>query len=158
VRAEQAYEELIQRIREEATLASIEALLEWDEEIQMPAGAVEGRSEQLALVAGLLHERGTDPRLGELLDELEGSSFLADPGSPQAVNVRELRRDYDRFVRLPRKLVEDLARTTARAQHAWAAARAASNFELFRPHLEKIVALKRAEATCIGFRRSRTTP
>ena len=45
----------------------------------MPAGAVEGRSEQLALVAGLLHERGTDPRIGELLDELEGSPLLADP-------------------------------------------------------------------------------
>jgi carboxypeptidase Taq len=153
VRAEQAYEELIQRVREEAMLASIEALLEWDEEIQMPAGAVEGRSEQLALVAGLLHERGTDPRLGELLGELEGSSFLADADSPQAVNVRELRRDYDRFVRLPRKLVEDLARTTARAQHAWAAARTASDFAPFRPHLEKIVALKRAEAQCVGYHR-----
>ena len=33
----------------------------------MPPGGVENRSEQLALVAGLLHERGTDPRLGELL-------------------------------------------------------------------------------------------
>ena len=67
----------------------------------MPAGAVEGRSEQLAMVAGLLHERGTDPRIGELLDQLEGSSLLADPESPPAVNVRELRRDYDRYVRLP---------------------------------------------------------
>jgi carboxypeptidase Taq len=93
VPADTPYEELIQRIREEGTLASIEALLEWDEETQMPAGAVEGRSEQLAMVAGLLHERGTDPRIGELLDQLEGSSLLADPESPPAVNVRELRRD-----------------------------------------------------------------
>src|SRR5918996_6157608 len=153
MRADQAYEELIERVREEATLASMEALREWEEETQMPAGAVEGRSEQLALVAGLLHERGTDPRLGELLDELEGSSYLSDVESPEAVNVRELRRDYDRFVRLPRKLVEDLARTTARAQHAWAAARAASDFEPFRPHLEKIVALKREEARCVGYRK-----
>ena len=38
----------MQRVRDEATLASIEALLEWDEETSMPAGAVEGRSEQLA--------------------------------------------------------------------------------------------------------------
>ncbi len=37
-----------------------------------PPAAVEGRSEQLALVAGLLHERGTDPRLGELLDAAGG--------------------------------------------------------------------------------------
>jgi carboxypeptidase Taq len=153
VRAERAYEELMQRVREEAALASIEALLEWDEETRMPAGAVEGRSEQLALVAGLLHERGTDPRLGELLDELEGSPLLEDAASPAAVNVRELRRDYERFVRLPRKLVQDLARTTAVAQRAWSAARETADFARFRPHLERIVELKRAEARCVGYSR-----
>ena len=119
----------------------------------MPAGAVEGRSEQLALLAGLLHERGTDPRLGELLDELEGSPLLADAASPAAVNVRELRRDYERFVRLPRKLVQDLARSTAVAQRAWSTARQTAEFERFRPHLERIVELKRAEAQCVGYAR-----
>lgn len=153
MRADEAYEELIRRVRDEATLASIEALLEWDEETQMPADAVEGRSEQLALVAGLLHERGTDPRLGELIGELEGSSLLEDSESPAAVNVRELRRDYDRYVRLPRKLVQDIARTTAVAQRAWSLARDASDFGRFRPHLERIVELKRAEAECVGYAR-----
>ena len=92
----------------------------------MPPGGVENRSEQLALVAGLLHERGTDPRLGELLAAVEGSDLLADPAAPAAVNVRALRREYDRFVRLPRTLVEDVARTTALAQKAWASARGAA--------------------------------
>ena len=151
MRAERAYEELMQRVREEAMLASVEALLEWDEETQMPAGAVEGRSEQLALMAGLLHERGTDPRLGELLDALEGSAMLQNPTSPAAVNVRELRRDYERYVRLPRKLVQDLARTTAMAQRAWSSARETADFARFRPHLERIVELKRAEAQCLGY-------
>src|SRR5438093_654859 len=99
---DKAYDELIRRTREEALLTSCEALLEWDEEIYMPAGGVESRSEQLALIAGLLHDRGTDPRLGELLAELEGSELLADRASPIAVNVRELRREYERYVRLPR--------------------------------------------------------
>ena len=69
MRAEQAYQELMQRVRDEATLACVEALLEWDEETSMPAGAVEGRSEQLALVAGLLHERGLKPgdRVGVMM-------------------------------------------------------------------------------------------
>ncbi len=151
MRPERAYEELMRRVREEATLASIEAILEWDEETGMPAGAVEGRSEQLALVAGLLHERGTDPRIGELLSELEGSPLLDDPNTPAAVNVRELRRDYDRFIRLPRRLVEDLARTTAVAQRAWSSAREQADFGRFRPHLERIVELKRAEARCVGY-------
>ena len=53
MRADQAYEELLRRVREEALLTSCEALLEWDEETYMPSGGVENRSEQLALLAGL---------------------------------------------------------------------------------------------------------
>ena len=151
MRADQAYDELMRRVREETLLTTVEALLEWDEETYMPSGGVENRSEQLALIAGLLHERGTDPRLGELLAAVEGSGLLADPTGPAAVNVRALRREYDRFIRLPRALVEDVARTTALAQKAWAAARGAAEFERFRPWLERIVALKRQEAECVGY-------
>jgi carboxypeptidase Taq len=147
----QAYDEIIRRVREETLLTTIEGLLEWDEESYMPPGGVENRSEQLALVAGLLHERGTDPRLGDLLAAVEGSALLADPNTPAAVNVRALRREYDRFVRLPRRLVEDAARTTALAHQAWVAARAASDFARFHPWLERILALKRAEAECVGY-------
>jgi carboxypeptidase Taq len=151
MRADQAYDELIRRVREETLLTTVEALLEWDEETYMPTGGVENRSEQLAMIAGLLHERGTDPHLGELLAAVEDSELLADPASPASVNVRALRREYDRFVRLPRKLVQDVARTTALSQKAWAAARAASDFGRLRPWLEQIVALKRAEADCVGY-------
>jgi carboxypeptidase Taq len=151
--ADAAYAELVRRLREEALLTSVEALLEWDEETYMPSEGIENRSEQLALVAGLLHERGTDPRLGELLSELERSELLADSRSAVAVNVRELRREYDRFVRLPRRLVEDVARITSLAQTAWARARTQSDFTVFRPYLEQIVELKRAEAECVGYQR-----
>src|SRR5574342_310719 len=138
MRAEAAYDELIRRVREEGLLVSIEALLEWDEETYMPRGGVQNRSEQLALVAGLIHDRGTDPRIGELLGELEGSSIVADSTAPAAINIRELRREYDRYKRLPRSLVEDVARTTALAQQAWAEARAAAEFAGFRPQLGRV--------------------
>jgi carboxypeptidase Taq len=153
MRADRCYEELIRRVREEGLLVAVEALLEWDEETFMPRGGVQNRSEQLALLAGLIHDRGTDPRIGELLAELEGSSITADPTSAPAINVRELRREYERYTCLPRSLVEDVARTTALAQQAWAEARAAAEFAGFRPWLERIVDLKRAEAECVGYAR-----
>jgi Zn-dependent M32 family carboxypeptidase len=68
------------------------------------------RGEQQALLAGLHHERVTHPRIGELLAELEGSSLVQDPLVAAAVNIRELRKTYNRLTRLPRRLVEDLAR------------------------------------------------
>ena len=77
------------------------------------------RGEQMALLAGLVHERATDPRLGDLLERVESSELTGDPESAEAVNVRELRRDYDRETRLPRKLVEEMARVSAQSSQAW---------------------------------------
>ena len=68
------------------------------------------------------------------------------------MNVREIRRAYDRAVKLPQRLVEELARVTSVAQQVWQEARKADDFAAFRPSLEKIVALKREEAQAVGYK------
>ncbi|MGA7498467.1 MAG: hypothetical protein WBX00_17195 [Isosphaeraceae bacterium] len=148
--AQEAYEQLLRQARELAVLSSCSALLLWDEQAYMPRGGSTHRGEQMAHLAGLHHERATDPRFGELLAIVGGSDLVADPESPQAVNVRELRRNYERKARLPRDLVEALARTTSLAQQEWIAARSEARFERFRPWLEKIILLKRQEAACLS--------
>jgi carboxypeptidase Taq len=149
MRALEAYEELVRLARDESLLASCEALLEWDELTQMPPGGVEQRSRQRALLAGLLHAQATDPRRGELLEAIEGSELCADPEAPQAANVRELRRVFERRCRLPRRLAEETARVTSLAQQEWVTAREQSDFARFQPWLERIVRLKREEAACL---------
>ncbi len=146
---EQAYDELLRHTRDAALLDSCITLLGWDEETYMPHAGVEHRSRQLALLTGLLHERLTQPRLGELLDRIEGSDLVRDPRSIAAANVRQLRRQYRRQTRLPRRLVEETARVTTLAQQAWADAHHASDQEQFRPWLERVLALKIEEARCI---------
>ena len=148
----EAYNELIRRSREMATLASCSAVLGWDEQTYMPAGGAAHRGNQMALLAGLQHERATDPKIGELLAIVEASADSTGPGSAEAANIRELRRGYERRTRLPRALVEELARTTSMAQSEWVAARAASDFARFRPWLEKIFRLKREESACLAGR------
>jgi carboxypeptidase Taq len=150
IEPKEAYDELIRRSREVATLASCSAVLGWDEQTYMPAGGAAHRGNQMAMLAGLQHERATDPRIGELLAIVEGSALSAGPGSAEAANIRELRRGYVRRTRLPRALVEELARTTSMAQSEWVAARAASDFARFRPWLEKIIRLKREESACLA--------
>src|SRR4051794_5066831 len=148
--AQEAYDELIRRARELGVLASCSALLGWDEQTYMPPGGSAHRGEQCAHLAGLHHERATDGRIGELLAIVEGSDLLADPDTPPAVNIRELRRSYERRTRLPRDLVEELARTTSLAQQEWVAARRGASFGLFQPWLDRIIRLKRQEAACLG--------
>src|SRR6516162_11753244 len=141
MRPETAYAELIRRTREESLLAECAELLAWDEDTYMPAAGAEHRAAQLALLAGLQHARATDPRLADLLAAVEGSPLVADPDADAAVNVREIRRAYDRLPRLPRRLVEELARVASLSERAWAEARRAADFRRFRPWLEKVIRL-----------------
>ncbi len=151
---EQAYAELTRRVREARLLESCGSVLGWDERTYMPHHGSAHRAEQMALLARMTHELLTTPEIGRLLGELEGADLVRDPDGPAAVNVREIRRSYDRAVKLPPELVEELARTTTRAQQVWQEARAASDFAAFRPWLEKIVRLKRQEAAAVGYKES----
>ncbi|MBA3341454.1 MAG: carboxypeptidase M32 [Gemmatimonadaceae bacterium] len=148
---EQAYDELVRLSREETLLSSCLGLLQWDAEVCMPRGGVEHRSSQMALLAGLVHDRATDPRYDELLGTVEASSLVDDPESPQAVNARELRRDFDRERRMPRRLVEEWARVTTLATQAWAEARTNDDFKAFAPWIDRVFALAREKADAVGW-------
>src|SRR5262245_50768902 len=149
--ATEAYTALIGRSKEAHVLGSCAELLGWDEQTYMPRRGSAHRGEQMALLARLKHEWLTAPEVGELLAETEGSTLVRNGKSVEAVNVREIRRTYDRAVKIPKALVEELARVTTAAQQAWRDAKRADDFAAFRPHLKKIVALKRKQADAIGY-------
>jgi carboxypeptidase Taq len=91
------------------------------------------------------HEKLTDPGLAALLDELAEM----DLGTIEQSSLRELRREVGKAVRIPRKLVQELAETEALAYENWVRARETCDFSMFAPWLEKLVRLKRDQARCI---------
>jgi carboxypeptidase Taq len=147
---QELYDELVSHLTGTALLGSCSAVLGWDEQTYLPTGGAEHRANQLSLLAGMVHERATSSRVGELLSELEDSAGCEED-SPQAVNVREARHDYDRATKLPRRLVEEISRVTSLAQQHWVAARKKADAAEFIPWLEQVVALKREEAEAIGY-------
>src|ERR1700681_2062555 len=103
---EQAYLELIRRVRDCRLLGSCAEMLAWDERTYMPHRGSSHRAEQMALLARLTHEMVTAPEVGELLTEGEESSLVKYADLVPTGNVREIRRSYDRAVKLPKELVE----------------------------------------------------
>jgi carboxypeptidase Taq len=152
---ERAYEDLCSHARETALLAAAESALGWDERTMLPSEGTEYRAEQLTLLAGILHTRRTDKRIGEWLAVLIDSELAADAHSVPGTTIRQLKRSYDRRVKLPQSLVEELARTASLGQHAWEQARAKDDFNTFAPLLAKTFELKRAEADALGYESTR---
>ena len=144
------YSELSALCRDIASLTAIGSLIGWDQETYMPPAGAEGRSDQQALLSGITHERKTSKRFGELLAACEADASLTQPGTIEAANIRELRRDYDLSTKLPTSLVSELAKTTSQAQEAWKHARATNDFPAFAPHLSEVLRLTRQKAECYG--------
>lgn len=142
--------------RELTLLTHSIAVLGWDQETYMPEKGVEERADQLSLLEGILHEKASSPEIGELL-AVAGASEEKPSGSPNLTDedrglVRAMWRDYSRRIKLPKDLVTRTARQTSISQSVWADARKKSNFALFEPELEKVLALTVEKATRIGYR------
>ncbi|MBI3837167.1 MAG: carboxypeptidase M32, partial [Planctomycetia bacterium] len=148
---EQLYNQLCQHARETALLAATESILGWDERTKMPPEAAEYRAEQMTLLAGIIHQRRTDPQIGQWLGELAESALAADRHSDSGTAIRQLKRDYDKRIKLPQSLVEELTRTASLGQHAWQTARANNHFSSLQAVLEKTYELKRAQAEALGY-------
>jgi len=150
-KAKQLYEELIERIKEVSLIGSCESLLGWDERTYMPRGGSAHRANQASYMAGLRHKKFTDPKIGELLSELTQSDLVKDELSDEAVNIREIKYEYDKEIKIPQKLVEEFTHTTTMSQGVWSKARTENDFPKFLPWLEKIVKLCRERAECLGY-------
>ncbi len=142
-----AYSNLISRLREIGQIDSASALLDWDAETYMPKNGLAVRAEQLALLARLSHERMTDSAVGDLIARLD------EPCDDEVVetNVREIKRHYTRATKIPTSLVERIARVSTVAKESWQKARENSHFETFKPHLAELVDLRCQVADAIGY-------
>lgn len=128
----------------------ISSLLDWDAKTYMPSGGIEGRSQQLPLMEGLVHERVTSPDYRKLLERLidveSGEVRDATLSGREQRWLQESLRDYRLAVALPNEFVQEVSETASQSQYAWAKARETNDFALFAPFLEKMIGFCRRKA------------
>lgn len=146
---------LLESVAKIADLKSLSDLGEWDQNTQLPDGAGHTRGNQMATIQGILHDYSTNPRLGQLLDELEEPVKGAQYSDADRGLVHQTRRLYEQATKLPRALVEELARTTANSFEAWRRARERNDFASFAPWLKRTVELQREVADHFGYEETR---
>ncbi|CUH48607.1 carboxypeptidase M32 [Ruegeria atlantica] len=139
-----AYDDLMAFQRETSALGEIAGRLGWDQETVMPRGAAPQRAEEMAAIEAVLHARRSDPRVPEWLEQADPQDQV---GQAQ---LREIRRSYERTVKVPADLATAIARVTSAAQGTWAQARADEDVAAFLPVLDEVVALKREEGAALA--------
>jgi carboxypeptidase Taq len=139
-----AYEDLMAHQRQISALSQISGRLGWDQETMMPRGAAPQRAEEMAALEALLHEKRTDPRIGDWLDKAVALDAVSH------ANIRQIRRAYERDIRVPGPLAAEIARVTSVAQGVWAEARRDQDVAAFLPTLDHVVRLKREEGAALA--------
>jgi carboxypeptidase Taq len=134
--------ELIKQIQNISNLNYISALLEWDQETQMPTSGSERRSEQMALLAGIQSDYATNPLFQESLINIDLNSCTDD----EKVIFTDAIQEAKKSKLLSKSLKEEIAKHQSLGQHAWATAREKNDFESFKPYLEKLLNLKKEYA------------
>ena len=143
-----AYDELLEILKEIDLMSQVRSLLGWDQEVLMPPNAAKLRGEQLAWISRETHKRKTSPRIGKLLDELEANSELSEV---EEANVRLAREAYVKATKLPTEFVSEMARHNSKAVISWTEAREKNDFSIFRDDLAKSIDFARKKADYLGY-------
>lgn len=141
------YQDFLNKTRELYALRSAQALLGWDQETMMPRLGGQARARTAAAVASIIHEKYSAVDLGEVLGQLQAAELAPH----EAACVREVARDRRKLMAVPPSLARELAETTSLSQQAWSRARPGNDTAAFNPWLEKVLALRRQEAECLGY-------
>ncbi len=142
------YDRLRERLAQVIDLRRVSSLLFWDQQTHMPPAGSATRAEHRATLDRMAHELFVASETGRLLDELEPWADSLDPESDEAAMIRVTRRDYEKSVRVPVDLRSEMTRASSQGLKAWVGARERSDFEAFRPFLEKHLELKHRYVEC----------
>jgi len=140
------YNKLIEKAKAITLMQSTEEIMRWDMETKMPPKGITLRSEQLALLSGIEHKLVTDPEIGTLLEKIEEHPDYESLDAVKRRNVYLIRKSYDEQTKLPEKLVVETERQRTLTVDVWKKAKAAKDFSMFKPELEKLVDLKKQAA------------
>lgn len=144
-----AYQQLVEHIKEAGVLGSVQELLGWDEETMLPTGATELRALEKGTLAAVTHKLLTNDDIGKLIHQSKKEKL----NDEQKAMLHEIEFDYLRDRNVPASLVKQLKETATHATEAWKQAKQQKKFGIFAPHLKKIVDLKQKEAHAIDPKR-----
>lgn len=152
------YKKLMEKAKNLFILDSAAAIVHWDMETKMPPRAIRLRSLQLAMLSRIEHKMSTDPEIGKLLEETMRQAEYDSLDTVQKRNVYLMKKRYDEQTKLPEELVAETAKQQAITIDVWKKAKAAKDFSMFKPELEKLVDLRKKAAEILMEVKKTATP
>ncbi|MBT5022243.1 carboxypeptidase M32 [Candidatus Woesearchaeota archaeon] len=143
--------ELKKRETEITILKGMSALLQWDRATIMPKKALDERADQAAYLASKTHACVTDSKFYSLINKLYSAKSKL--SRIDRLIVERYKKELVKLRKIPREHVEEYSRLTMKSAHHWEIAKSKKDFKIFKPYLEKVIAMKKKEAKFIDSRK-----
>jgi carboxypeptidase Taq len=140
------YAEFLEKTKKIYLINSILELLYWDIETYMPKNEINAKSMQINLLAQIAYDEMTSKELGKLIKKINPKKLNKD----ERCNYLEIKKYYNREIKVPKKLVLKLKDATVKATESWKNARDKNDFKIFEKDLERVIKLKGERAKKIN--------
>lgn len=135
---EQQFIQYIKKIQQYQEALNV---LYWDMRTGAPKKGLEQRARVIGTLSAQAFELQTSPQLEDMLTVLEQD--IANLPYVTMRLVEEVRKSYDLNKKIPVAQYEQFTVDKAQSEAAWEQAKEASDFAVFLPHLEKMIAWKK---------------
>ena len=138
-----SYQQLEQRFKQLARIEHALTFLQWDQHVMMPPGGNEARSESIAELTVLHHEKLISHKTQDLIEKA-GEGKL---DHIQKCSVQEMQRTFLQASCLPTELVKAQSLAGTKCEHGWRRQRKDNDWPGFLKNFIEVVALTQEEAS-----------
>jgi len=140
MKARKEVKEILEKYRAIWALNHASQLMRWDLETYMPQEGAAARGASLSELSILMQKFTL-----ELQPYVNSANKLKDLTDEEKGLLRVIGRRIDYYSKVPSELISQIQKATTEARVVWRNARAKSDFSLFKPHLERLLELKKEE-------------
>lgn len=126
------------------------SLIYWDMRTNMPSKAGESRSEVLEYLSAENFKMITSPKIGEFIKDL--SQHKSEMNLQARRMLEELERNYNETKKIPKNRYVAFVAVCSNSELAWERAKKENDFEIFKPHLEKVVEFQKEFINYWGYK------
>ncbi|KIY22223.1 carboxypeptidase M32 [Mesobacillus subterraneus] len=112
------------------------SLIYWDLRTGAPKKGAAQRSEVIGVLSSEVFNMSTSEEMASYIARLSNEQSLSEIAGK---TLEECRKDYNRNKKIPAEEYREYVILQSKAETVWEEARAKSDFEMFRPYLEKLV-------------------
>ena len=119
------------------------ALIGWDLRTGAPKKTVDKRSQVLSILSKEHFDMATGTKMARYIEELSKPEIKNQLDTNTVAIIKECKKEYEKMSKIPANEYKEYVELQSKAESIWETAKETSDFALFMPYLEQLIAVNK---------------